>query len=328
MNQVITFGEAMVRFTPPVYRRLEQTRTLEVFIGGAELNTSVALARFGTKVAWVSRLTNNELGRMIAGQAREAGVNDGHILWTDEDRVGLYFFELAGAPRANNVIYDRKGSAISMVTSGMFQWKEIFAGARWFHVSGITPALSPTTAQVTTEALRTAKEAGLTVSFDLNYRSKLWSEAEASHWMKDNMQYCDLVCTGKKDAKNMLELEGDSPEEVAKDLRKKFGVKMVAMPKRKGKRQWKNSYTVNLYTKDGTVSTASYDIDVVDRLGAGDAFVGGFIHGMLTTGDPQQSLDLGVASGAFKHTIPGDFSCFTPTEIQTLLAGKSGGTSR
>ena len=165
---VITFGEAMLRLSPPNFRRLEQARALDVQVGGAELNTAVALARLGRRSAWVSRLTNNPLGRLIANRAREAGVGTEHVVWTDADRVGVYFLEFGAAPRASSVLYDRKGAAIAQIRPGMVDWAAAFAGVRWFHVTGITPALSNTAADVTREALRLARAAGLRTSIDLN----------------------------------------------------------------------------------------------------------------------------------------------------------------
>src|SRR5947199_3398041 len=160
-HDVITFGEAMVRLSPPNFRRLEQTRSLDVQVGGAELNTAVGLARLGHQTAWVSRLTRNPLGRLIANRAREAGVGTEHVLWTDDDRVGVYFLEFGAAPRASSVLYDRKGAAIANIKPGMVDWRSAFTGARWFHVTGITPALSATAAETTREALQAARSAGV-----------------------------------------------------------------------------------------------------------------------------------------------------------------------
>src|SRR5687768_11722022 len=167
MPDVITFGEAMVRLAPPNFRRLEQARSLDVQVGGAELNTAVALARLGRKSAWVSRLTDNPLGRLITNHAREAGVCTDHVVWTKDDRVGVYFLEFGAAPRASSVLYDRKGAAIAAVKPGMVRWPQVFAGAKWFHVTGITPALSPTAAETTREALQAARAAGLQTSIHL-----------------------------------------------------------------------------------------------------------------------------------------------------------------
>src|SRR5579884_1916212 len=178
-HDVITFGEAMVRLAPPNFRRLEQAHSLEVQIGGAELNTAVGLARLGRSTAWVSRLTNNPLGRLIANRAREAGVSTDHVVWTAEDRVGLYFLEFGSAPRASSVLYDRKGAAIANLKPGTVPWAKVFAGARWFHVTGITPGLSAAAAEVTREAMAAARAAGVQTSMDLNYRVKLWTQEQA-----------------------------------------------------------------------------------------------------------------------------------------------------
>src|SRR5438874_6594378 len=186
---VITFGEAMIRLNPPNFGRLETARSLDVQVGGAELNTAVALARLGRRAAWVSRLTNNPLGRLIANQASEAGVRTEHILWTNDDRVGVYFLEFGAAPRASSVLYDRKGAAIAGIKPGMVSWAKVFAGAKWFHVTGITPALSPSAAETTREALQAARAAGLGISIDLNYRAKLWTQEEAGRCVTDLMQF-------------------------------------------------------------------------------------------------------------------------------------------
>src|SRR3954452_24905971 len=177
MHDVITFGEAMVRLSPPNFRRLEQARSLDVQVGGAELNTAVALARLGRSTAWVSRLTDNPLGRLITNQAREAGVSTEHVVWTKEDRVGVYFLEFGAAPRASSVLYDRKGAAIANVKPGTIDWAKVFAGSKWFHVTGIPPALSQSAAETTREALHAARAAGVQTSIDLNHRVKLWSTA-------------------------------------------------------------------------------------------------------------------------------------------------------
>src|SRR5260370_15812151 len=174
---LVRFGEAMIRFSPPALQRLEQASTVEGSVGGSELNVAVLAARLGLASRWVSRLPNNALGRMIEGRAREQGV-DARVEWTVDGRVGLYFVEIGGA-RISSVLYDRAGSAISRVTLGSVDWASVFAGARWYHRSGITPALSDGAAKVTAESLAAAKAAGLIVSYDLNYRSKLWSARQA-----------------------------------------------------------------------------------------------------------------------------------------------------
>ncbi|HEV7389756.1 MAG TPA: sugar kinase, partial [Gemmatimonadaceae bacterium] len=206
---LVTFGEAMVRLTPPNFQRLEQATSFDTYVGGGELNVAVAAARFGASSRWVSRLPENALGRMIANRAREQGV-DLQIEWTAGDRAGLYFAELGAAPRASSVLYDRTSSAISRVTTGATDWKRAFQGARWFHVSGITPALSESAAKVTAEALAAAKSAGLMVSYDLNYRGKLWTPEKARAVQEPLMEYVDVLITTEEDTRVVFGI-GESP---------------------------------------------------------------------------------------------------------------------
>jgi len=319
-HDVITFGEAMIRLSPPGFRRLEQARSLDVLIGGAELNTAVGLARLGHSAAWVSRLTRDPLGRLVANQAREAGVGTDHIVWTDDDRVGLYFLEFGAAPRASSVLYDRKGSAIANIRPDMVDWPAVFAGARWFHVSGITPALSPTAAETTREALRAARAVKVQTSVDLNYRAKLWSQAEAGRWMTDFMEYCDVLITTEEDADRVFQVAGKDYADVAGQLARRFPVKLVAITLRENPLVWKNTWTAIAYQNGTVYRTRSYEVEIVDRLGAGDSFAAGLIHGLLEA-DVQRGLDYGVAASALKHSIPGDFPWITPAEVEGLLKG-------
>src|SRR5262249_42123894 len=202
--------------------------SLDVRVGGAELNTAVGLARLGHSSAWVSRLTNNPLGRLIANRAREAGVDTEHIVWTDDDRVGIYFLEFGAAPRASSVLYDRKGAAIAGVRPGMVPWQTVFAGARWFHVTGITPALSAGAAETTRGAPGAARAASVSTSIDLNYRAKLWGQAEAGRWMSDFMQYCDVLITTEEDTERVFGIKGKDYEDVAGQVARRFPLKVVA----------------------------------------------------------------------------------------------------
>jgi 2-dehydro-3-deoxygluconokinase len=318
MSEVVTFGEAMVRLSPPSFRRLEQTRSLDVLVGGAELNTAVALARLGRSAAWVSRLTRNPLGRLIANHAREAGVSTEHVLWTDEDRVGLYFLEFGAAPRASGVLYDRKGSAIAGIRPGMVKWDQVFTGARWFHVTGITPALSKSAAEATQEALQAARTAGLRTSIDLNYRAKLWTQAEAGRWMTALMPACDVLITTEEDTERVFGITGKDYEDVAGQVARRFPVQVVAVTLRENPLVWKNSWTAIAYRDGKVFRTRTYEVEIVDRLGAGDSFAAGLIHG-LVDGDLQRGLDYGVAASALKHSIPGDFDWVTREEVEAVL---------
>jgi 2-dehydro-3-deoxygluconokinase len=317
---VITFGEAMIRLNPPGFRRLEQAHTLEVQIGGAELNTAVALSRLGRRAAWVSRLTDNALGRLIANRARAAGVNTEHVVWTPEDRVGLYFLEFGAAPRASSVLYDRKDAAIARVRPGLIDWRAVFAGSRWFHVTGITPALSPSAAETTREALQAARAAGVQTSMDLNYRAKLWSQAEAGRWMTDLLQLTDVLITTEEDTERVFGIKGKDYADVAAQLARRFPLKAVGITLRDNPLVWKNTWTAIGYREGTVYRTRSFEVEIVDRLGAGDSFAAGLIHGLLD-GDLQKGLDYGVAASALKHTIPGDFAWVTRDEVEALLKG-------
>jgi 2-dehydro-3-deoxygluconokinase len=319
--EVITFGEAMIRLSPPNFLRFEQANSLDLKVGGAELNTAVGLARLGHSAAWVSRLTNNPLGKLIANQAREAGVSSEHIVWTNDDRVGVYFLEFGAAPRASSVIYDRKGAAIANVKPGTIPWANIFAGAKWFHVTGITPGLSASAAEVTKEALSAAKAAGLQTSIDLNYRVKLWSPEQAGKCMAELMQYCDVLITTEEDIERVFGIKGKDYEESADLTAKRFGLKIIAITVRENPLVWKNSWTAIAYQKGQILRTKTYEVEIVDRLGAGDSFAAGLIHGLLEGDGLQKALDFGVAASALKHTIPGDFNWVTRDEVEAMLKG-------
>jgi 2-dehydro-3-deoxygluconokinase len=320
MPDVITFGEAMIRLAPPNFRRLEQARSLDLQVGGAELNTAVGLARLGHRTAWVSRLTDNALGRLIANHARETGVETDHVVWTKEDRVGVYFLEFGAAPRASSVLYDRKGAAIAAIRPGMVDWAKLFQGAKWFHVTGITPALSASAMETTREALQAAKTAGVRTSIDLNYRVKLWTPEQAGRCMSELMGYCDYLVTTEEDIERVFAIKGKDHEEAAALTAQRFPLKAVAITLRENPLVWKNTWTAMVWHEGKVLRTRTYEVEIVDRLGAGDSFAAGFIHGLLD-GDLQKGLDWGVAASAIKHSIPGDFAWITRDEVEALLKG-------
>jgi 2-dehydro-3-deoxygluconokinase len=315
---IITFGEAMVRLSPPSFRRLEQAASLDVQVGGAELNTAVGLARLGRSAAWVSRLTNNPLGRLIANRAREAGVATNHMLWTDDDRVGIYFVEFGAAPRASSVLYDRRNAAIAGIKPGMIDWANVFSGAKWFHVTGITPALSPSAAETTREALKAARAAGVQTSIDLNYRVKLWSQSDAGRWMREFMQLCNVLITTEEDVERVFGIKEATFEKVAARLLKEFPLQVAAITVRENPLVWKNTWTAIACQGETIYRTRNFEVEIVDRLGAGDAFAAGLIHGLLD-GDLQKGLDFGIAVSALKHSIPGDFAWVTRDEVEAVI---------
>lgn len=317
---MITFGEAMIRLSPPNFRRIEQAKSLDLQVGGAELNTAVAVSRLGHTASWISRLPDNPLGRLVANHAREAGVDTSHVMYSKDERLGLYFLEFGAAPRASSVIYDRKGSAIAAVQPGMVPWAKVFAGTKWFHVTGITPALSASSAATTREAMMAAKAAGVKTSMDLNYRVKLWTTTEAGKCLSDLMQYCDVLITTEEDVEKVFGITGSNYEEVAAKVADKFKLDIVAITLRENPLVWRNTWTGMAYQKGKVYKTRTYEVEIVDRLGAGDSFAAGLIHGLLG-GDVQNALDWGVATSAIKHSIPGDFAWVRHEEVEALLKG-------
>lgn len=320
-HDLITFGEVMVRLSPPHFQRLEQTRTLDVEIGGAELNTAAGLVRLGRSAAWVSRLPDNPLGKLIANRVREVGVSDQFVQFAPDTRCGLYFLEFGASPRASSILYDRKDSAIAKVGRGVFDWAKVFAGAKWFHVSGITAALSAGSAEVVDEAMDAAKAAGVKVSLDLNYRSKLWPREHAAEVMGLLLPQCDVLIASEADAEHLFGITGEDFTEVAEGLEEKFGVKTVVGTRREADLVWKNRFAAVGYSAGQTYESAWYEVEIVDRLGAGDALAAGLIHGLLD-GDLKKGLDYGAAMGAIKHTIPGDLPWVTKDEVEAALQGQ------
>ena len=320
MYDVVTFGEAMIRLSPPNFERLEQAHSLNACVGGGEMNVAVLASRLGLKSAFVTRLPKNPLGRMIFDRIREQGVDASNIVWSDSDRAGLYWVEFGAMPRASSVLYDRAGSAISKIEPGEINWPSIFAETRLFHVSGITPALSSTAAETTKEAAAAAREAGVTVSVDLNYRSKLWSEREAQSCMTEIMHDTDILLTTEEDTMRVFKIKRDSYQDVAKELCERFGLRAVAITLRENISVWRNRWTAIAYADGKFYDDVTYDVEIVDRVGAGDSFTAGFIYGYLQ-GDIQLGVRYGNAAAAIKHSMPGDLNWATLDEVKTLVEG-------
>lgn len=333
---LVTFGEAMVRLTPPGFARIEQARSFDAYVGGGELNVAVAAARLGVTSRWVSRLPDNALGHMIAIRAREQGV-DTYIDWTTDDRAGLYFAELGAAPRPSSVLYDRAYSAISKVAPGKIDWPAVFKGARWFHVSGITPALSESAAQVTAESMIAAKKAGLTVSYDLNYRGKLWSPEKARAVQEPLMEHVDVLITTEEDTRVVFgmtaadtqeKLDAKPYEEIARALEKKFDFSAVAVTLRENPLVLRNSWSAIVAAQGESYRAPCYEVEIIDRIGAGDAFSAGLIVSRLENRGWEEAVRFATAASALKHSIPGDFCLVTRNEVDQLLRGKSLRVSR
>lgn len=321
MPDVIAFGEVMVRLAPPHFQRLEQARSLDIEIGGAELNTAAGLVRLGRSAAWVSQLPDNPLGRLIANRVREAGVSDQFVRYSEDARCGLYFLEFGAAPRASSILYDRKDSAVSRVQCGMFDWPTIFAGAKWLHVTGITAALSPGTAEVVDEAMHAARDAGVKVCFDLNYRSKLWPKERAAEVMGLLLPMCDVLIASEADAEFLFGITGPDFAAVAGQLSERFGVPTIVGARREAPLVWRNRFAAVGYSRGEVYESAWYEVEIVDRLGAGDALAAGLIHGLID-GDLKKGLDYGAAMGALKHTIPGDLPWIDKAEVEAAVQGQ------
>jgi 2-dehydro-3-deoxygluconokinase len=318
MHEVVAFGEAMIRLTSPPHLRLEQTNSLDVTVGGGELNVAVSCARLGLRSAWVSRLTDNPLGRMIADRGREHGVDMSHVIWTKGDRVGLYFVEIGAAPRASRVYYDRARSAISQVRPNEIDWS-LLADARLFHVGGITPALSPSAAEASAVSLAEAKRHGCKVTFDLNYRATLWSQDEARECCTKLMEHVDVLISTSDDTERVFGMTGE-PADVARQLRDRFGFEAVAITMRTVRGVRAGAWTAIVLAGDALHTDKSYDLEIVDRIGSGDAFSAGFIYGYLHD-DFEMGLKYGNALSVIKHSHWGDFCYFTEAELKDQMEG-------
>jgi 2-dehydro-3-deoxygluconokinase len=319
---LVTFGEALLRLSPPNHERIEQACTLDVRVGGSEFNTAIAAACLGLRSRFVTRLARNPLGRLVRNKAREHGVDTSHVVWTDADRVGSYYVEFGASPRANAVVYDRAFSAASRIEPGEIDWASAFDGARVFHTSGITAALSETAAAATLEAVRIAHEAGLTVSIDLNYRARLWSEDEARKVMTEIIRYADILLTTEEDTARVFGIKEDSYDRVARRLAEMFDLSVVAITLREMPSVWRNAWTAIAYeaATDTIHRGPAFDIEVVDRVGSGDSFAGGFLYGFLRE-DIAAGVRYGVGISALKQTMPGDVVFVTREEVDRVLRG-------
>lgn len=292
------------------------------------MNVAAGVARLGLKSVWVSRLPSNPLGRMIANKGREFGVDMNHMLWADDERVGLYFVEYGAEPRPIRVYYDRKDSAFAHIQPGMVDWKAVFQGARLFHVGGITPALSTSAFEAQREAMVVAREMGCLVSYDVNYRAALWTVEEARKAQLPLMQYVDILVTSLPDQPDITELlsglKGDAPSDIARRLAEMFGFQAVLVTMRKSISAQRASLTSLAFSDDKIYTDIHYEVETVDPLGGGDACVAGFLSGYLE-GNVQHAVRLGNAFSALTQTSPTDMPWPTRAEAETLIV--EGGSS-
>jgi 2-dehydro-3-deoxygluconokinase len=288
---------------------LEEAPHFMVHVGGTESNVAVTLSRLGTTAGWISRLVDNPLGRRICSEIRAQGVDVSRVLWTSGDRVGTYFVEIGSSPRPSRVTYDRAGSAMAMINPDQVDWPYV-REARVMHITGITPSLSPSCRALVARALAEAASGGVTISFDVNYRAKLWSAAEAAGTLAPFLtQVQILVCTAS-DALALFNIQGDVGS-VAEGLRGRFHPEVAVVT---------DGIQFAAAHDGGTITREGYRVDTVDRIGAGDAFAAGFIHGFLASGI-EQGLEYGAALAALKHTFYGDIAWVAEEDIRTLISG-------
>lgn len=313
---LVTFGEALIRISPPSQAQADHASGLVAYVGGAELNTAVAAARLGVSARWVSRLPDNALGRFIERSARVHGV-DARVDWTAAGggRVGLYFLEHDSAPRQSSVVYDRAGSSFSLIAPGTMDWPSLLAGARWFHASGITPALSESAAAVTAEALKAAKTAGLMVSYDVNHRVKLWNAFRARAVQEPLMQHVDLLVLSEEDARAVFDASGQSADELARALALRFGIEVVAVTVRDSP----DGLGAVVVANGATYTAPQHDVEVVERVGTGDAFAAGLIVSVLENRGWEEAVRFATATAALKLTMPGDFFLGQRPDVERML---------
>jgi 2-dehydro-3-deoxygluconokinase len=336
--KTVCFGEIMLRLSPPGFERFFQSPLLQATFGGGEANVAVSLAQLGADSHYVTRVPANPIGDAAVRALRAEGVRIDHVV-RGGSRLGIYFAETGASQRASVVIYDRAHSAVSELGPGVVAWSEVLAGAAWFHVSGITPALGSTAADTTREAIEAARRAGARVSVDLNFRRKLWSESQAQSVMRPLITGVDLVIANEEDLQAVLgievpqadvtsgSLDHDGYRLAAGRVAGEFGVAMVAVTLRESLSASDNAWSA-LLLDGGTGQlhlSQRYDVRLVDRIGGGDSFAAGLIYGLGTGRTPERALAFAVAASALKQTIPGDFNRVSVDEVERLAGGDASG---
>jgi len=339
-KKVVTFGEVMMRLSPPGHLRFRQARTFDVIYGGGECNVAVALANFGVPVDYVTRLPDNDLGAACVDYIRQFGVGTDKIVWGGE-RLGIYFLEMGAVQRGSKVIYDRAHSSLATIEPGMIDWREVFTDADWFHWTGITPAISKGAAEVCLEAVQTAREMDLTVSCDLNYRSKLWKWGKRpGEVMPDLVKHCDIAIGNEEDAAKVFgihapktdvtkaEVKAENYRYVCEELARRLpNLKTIMITLRGSLSASHNTWSGVLWHGGEFYVAPTYDIThIVDRVGGGDSCMAGLIYGLRTyDGDVQRALNFAVAASCLKHSIFGDFNLVTVAEVEKLMGGDVSG---
>ena len=336
MSKIVTLGEIMLRLSPKGNYRFVQSDSFQVIPGGGEANVAVSLANYGHASYFVSKLPAHEIGQIAVNGLRRYGVNTDYIV-RGGDRVGLYYAETGASMRPSKVIYDRANSSIAEADPADFNFDEIMEGADWFHWSGITPAISDKAAELTRLACEAAKRHHVTVSVDLNFRKKLWTSEKAIAVMRPLMKYVDVCIGNEEDAQLCLGFKPDADVEggktdaegyygIFKGMMKEFGFKYVVSTLRESFSATHNGWKALIYDGKEFYQSKHYDINpIIDRVGGGDSFSGGLIHGMLTYKDQTKALEFAVAASALKHTIPGDFNVVSTSEVESLAGGNANG---
>ena len=336
--KIVTFGEIMMRLNPEGYTRFVQAERFEASYAGGEANVAVSLANFGLDAAFVTKLPANPLGEAARNAVRRFGVETKDIVWGGP-RLGVYFVEKGASQRASKVVYDRAGSSIALARRGDFDWAKILKGVRWFHFTGITPALGGDLPVICLDALKWCRAHRITVSCDLNYRGKLWTKAEAGACMEKLVPYVDVLIANEADAADVFGIVGKGSDvergrldkagyvSVAEQLIARFGCKKVAITLRTSLSAFDNLWAGMLYDAKAkkAVFSTEYKLHIVDRVGGGDSFGGGLIYALATGRGPQASIDFAVAASALKHSIEHDFNLVSVAEVEALAAGNSTG---
>ena len=335
-KRVITFGEIMLRLAPEGYYRFVQAEHYGATYGGGEANVAVSLANYGYDAKFVTKLPKHEIGQSAVNSLRRYGVDTSYITRGGE-RVGIYFLEKGASQRPSKVIYDRAGSSIATASSEDFNWDEIFEGVDWFHFTGITPALNDNIAGICLEACKKAKEKGITVSCDLNYRNKLWSKEKAGEVMGELCKYVDVCIANEEDAGDVFGIKASNTDitsgkvnhegykEVAKELAERFNFKKVAITLRSSISANDNNWAAMLYDGSDYYFSKTYLMHITDRVGGGDSFGAGLIYGCLEGYEPQEAVEFAVAASCLKHSIEGDFNQVSVEEVKRLAKGDGSG---
>lgn len=338
MARVVTCGEIMLRLKSPGHERLFQSPALEATFGGGEANVAVSLANYGVPAAFVSAVPDNDLGEAAIAEVRRFGV-DTRFVRRQGERLGIYFLEAGSNQRPSKVVYDRAHSAIATARPDDFDWDEVFAGAEWFHVTGITPALSESGAELALEAARQARGHGLQVSCDYNYRKNLWRYGRtAPEVMRELVKHVTVGIANEEDCQKALgiemdvdvhagELDGAKYRAMAERVLKAFpNLEKQAITLRESRSADVNGWSACLHDGRDFFQSRRYELtDIVDRVGGGDSFAGGLIYGLLTYGDDRRALDFAVAASCLKHTVPGDFNRVSVREVEALMKGDASG---